>query len=301
MNKLLTFDYYKRKYNQIILKRFFPNIYLEKIVKRHYKVVTGKKLNLRNPKTVSEKLWWIALYWQSPLIVKCADKYLMREYAKDCGCEEILVPLLGVYNNAEEIDFDALPQKFVLKCNHGCGGHILCEDKSKLDIEATKKQLNNCLSEDYGKRFFEFHYSKIPPKIICEKFLDFSMEKSLIDYKIHCFNGKPAFFLVCTDRDYHDDSVVITSYSLEWEKLSLLKDEGKVDVSKPELLNEMIEYAEKLSKPFPYVRMDFYNVENKKYLGEFTFTPQGNFMTYYKDSTLEMMGDLLKLPKKYKR
>lgn len=301
--KILMLDWYKRKYFQF-LHKYFPKIYYRKKQKfdvhKYYLARTGKKLNLRNPQNISEKLWWLALYWQNPLVVKCADKYLMHEYVKECGCEEILVPLYGVYDNAEEINFDMLPRKFALKCNHGCGYNILCEDKSKIDIKTIKKRLNDWLLEKYGTEYCEFHYEKIKPKIICEEFLDFSGEKSLIDYKIHCLNGVPTFFFVCTERDVITDKVIFTSYSLKWEKLSLLKNEGEADIPKPECLEEIIHYAELLSKPFPYVRVDLYNVDNKVYLGEMTFTPYANIMSYYKDSTLKMMGEKLKLPQKYK-
>jgi len=302
--KNLSLTGHFEKVKMLTLKVLFPKRYKETLlcndVKKYYLNAVGKKLNLRRPEIINEKLWWLALYWQHPLVVKCADKYLAREYVKECGCEEILVPLYGVYNNADEINFDALPLKFVFQCNHGCGYNILCENKSKIDIDAIKKQLNEWLSEKYGVQFYEFHYSKIEPKIICVKYLDFYGKKSLTDYKIHCINGAPIFFLVCTERDHTNHSLVLNSYSLEWEKLPFLKKEGNADIDKPELLNEMIEYARKLSKPFPYVRLDFYIVENKLYIGEFTFTPYGNNMTYYKDSTLEMMGKLLKLPKKYR-
>ena len=279
-----------------MLGRKSKNVYDQ--IKAIYRYNTGKRLNYCFPRDINEKLHWLARYWQHPLIVQCADKYLVREYVKNCGFEDTLVPLLGVYNNAREIDFDMLPSKFVLKCNHGYAYNILCDDKTQLDKEKAVLQLNSWLSDDFGKRTFQFHYSKIAPKIICEEYLDFSGEKSLIDYKIHCLNGKPAFFWLCTQRDHHSHSAIFTSYSLEWEKLSLFHDEGQVDIPKPERLTEMIAYASILSKPFPYVRVDLYYVNGKIYFGEMTFTPMRNIMKFYKDSTLKMMGKQLKLPKK---
>ena len=297
MNNLFFLYYYYR-----ILIKLFPNYYHRKIIyfkiKSIYRYYTGKRLNYHCPRDINEKLHWLARYWQNPLIVKCADKFLVREYLKECGCEEILVPLIGVYNNANEIDFDTLPSKFVLKCNHGYAYNIICDDKAQFDKEKAIMQLNNWLLVDFGKIHYETHYSSIVRKIICEKYLDFSGQKSLIDYKIHCFNGEPAFFAICTERDPKSHSVVSTSYSLEWERLSLLKNEGQVDIPKPALLTKMIECARILSKPFPYVRADFYYVEDKIYFGELTFTPSRNIMNHYKDSTLKMMGKKLKLPKK---
>ena len=274
------------------------NYYLE--VKKQYMSRTGKRLDYRSLRDINEKLHWLSRYWQNPLVVKCADKYLVREYVKDCGYGEILVPLIGVFDNANEIDFEALPTRFVLKCNHGFAYNILCKDKAQLDKEKTIIQLNNWLLEDFGKKTYQKHYSKITPKIICEEFLDFSDQKSLIDYKIHCINGNPMFFLICNDRNHDTQQVSLNSYSLEWERLSLLKREGKENIPRPNCLQEMINYAKILSQPFPYVRADFYYVNDRIYFGELTFTPARCMMTYYKDSTLKMMGEKLKLPPKYK-
>ncbi|MDR2207315.1 MAG: hypothetical protein LBE36_14285 [Flavobacteriaceae bacterium] len=300
--RLLTIDFYHRKYIQIA-KRFFPEYYQRNSfyfqLQEEYYWRTKKRLSYCFPQDINEKLYWLSRYWQHPLVSKCSDKYLVREYVKNCGCEKILVPLIGVYDDANEIDFDVLPNQFVLKCNHGYAYNILCQDKTQLNKEQTILQLNEWLSRKFGKNSPQPHYENIESKIICEKFLDIS-GNSLIDYKIHCFNGKPDFFLICSEREHNSRSVVLTSYSLEWEKLSLLKKEGKNSIPKPELLTEMIEYAKVLSKPFPYVRVDLYYVNHKIYFGELTFTPAANLMPYYTDETLKMMGKKLKLPKKIK-
>ena len=265
--------------------------------KIRYAMVTWKRLNYRNPKYINQKLFWLTRYWQNPLVIKCADKYLVRDYVKDCDCEEILVPLYGVYDNANDIDFDKLPNSFVLKVNHGCKYNILCKDKSLIDKEKIVVQLNNWLLKKIGDIGFEYYYDKIHPKITCEQYLQFS-DESLIDYKIHCINGEPQFFQVCYDRKVDTNQVVFSSYSLDWERLSLLKNEGDDEIPKPKYLNEMIEYARILSKPFPYVRADFYYVDDKIYFGELTFTSAAHIMDSYKDSTLKMMGDKLDLPEK---
>lgn len=271
-------------------------------VRHYYYNRTGKHLDYKHPQNINEKLMWLTRYWQHPLVVQCADKYRVREYVKICELEHLLVPLIGVWNSAEEIDFDKLPNQFVLKCNHGCGFNIICKNKRTLDFDKTRNQLNEWLKIDYGKgEDFELHYSKIKPLIICEEYLP-AIGKSVVDYKVQCINGDPFCFLICTDRDTSGatHSVNLSSYTLEWERVNYLKNESNVNVDKPACIKEMLEAAKKLAHPFPYVRVDFYWVENKLYLGELTFTPYGNIMEYYKDEVLDAMGERMKLPKKWK-
>lgn len=289
-------------------KQLFPRYFEERDLFReaakYFRNRTGKNFSyneVSDDSDLNEKLFWLHRYWKHPLIVQCADKYRMREYVKKCGLEHILVPLLGAYDDASEIDFDKLPDKFVLKCNHGCGYNIICTDKNKLDIEQTRNQLNIWMKEVYGRNSFELHYSKIEPKIICEEYLDFSRPENAIDYKIQCINGKPFCFLLCFDRDYTVGKAQLVSYSVDWLKKDFLKQESQKSVSKPEELEKMLQYAEKLAKPFPYVRVDLYYINGAIYVGELTFTPAGSIMDYYKESTLESMGKTLLLPRKYRK
>lgn len=289
-------------------RKLFRRYYAEKDLydasSKYFHARTGKSFSYKqvsSKSNITEKLFWLHRYWQHPLIVQCADKYRMREYVKECGLDHILVPLLGAYDDANEIDFDGLPNQFVLKCNHGCGYNIICTDKSKLDIDATKRKLNTWMKEVYGLNSFELHYSKIEPKIISEEYLDFSYPENAIDYKIHCINGEPYCFLLCFDRDYVKGGVELASYSVDWEKKDYLKQESIKSVAKPAELEQMLEYARILSKPFPYVRVDLYCINKSVLVGELTFTPAGSIMDYYKDSTLEAMGEALKLPRKYRK
>lgn len=258
----------------------------------------GVKLNYKNPKNMNEKLMWLSRYWQDPRKTECADKILVRDYVKKSGFEEILLPIYGIWNNANEINFEALPEQFVLKCNHGCGYNIICKERKSLDKDLVKNQLNKWIGEVYGKAYYEIHYAKIKPRIFCEKYLP-SIEKSVIDYKIHCINGKPYCFLICSDRDDSKNEITLSSYSLDWKHLNLLKKEGPKDIPMPKNLKKMVNIATVLSKPFPYVRIDLYEIEGVVYFGELTFTPHGNIMDYYKDEVLLEMGRLLKLPEKY--
>ena len=159
----------------------------------YYRMKFKKKLELKNPKTFNEKLMYLKLneYENNELIVKCADKYRVREYIKDCGLENILNDLIGVYDNVDEIDFEKLPNSFVLKCNNAAGFNLICEDKSKLDIKKAKKKLKKWMKTDYWKYVAEMQYKNIEKKIVCEKFLESKDGRAIKDYKIYCFNGKP--------------------------------------------------------------------------------------------------------------
>lgn len=301
---MTIFNRLRNKIQRLIKKRIPPlynKFFFFEDAKIYYTQRTGKVLSYRNVYDISEKLMWLHRYWQNPLIVKCADKYAMREYISSMNLEEILVPLLGVYDNVNKIDFDKLPNKFVLKCTHGCGYNIICKDKSQFDKNGAYKMLEKWLSDTYGLESFELHYSQIKPRVICEEYLDFTTPINAIDYKLHCFNGKPFCFLVCSNRDIINNSVDLSSYSLEWDKLDYLNKESSIKVPKPAHIEEMIRIATILSKPFPYVRVDMYYINNQIYIGELTFTPAGNIMNYYKESTLELMGTKLTLPKKYKK
>ena len=165
-----------------------------------YHNVTGKWVDWKQPKDINEKLLWLNRYAPNPMKTKCADKYLVREYVKEKGLEDILIPLLGVWDNADEIDFESLPGQFVLKCNHGCGYNIICPDKVSLDIEQTKSKLNDWLNTDYSKVLYEFQYKDIPRKIIGEEFIREFEEDGIVDYKFHCFKERRKGYRICRDH-----------------------------------------------------------------------------------------------------
>lgn len=266
-----------------------------------FKRAIGKKLNLNNPQDFNEKIQWLKLYWQHPLVVKCADKYEVRDYVKECGCGEILNELYGVYNDVSEIDFNALPQKFVLKTTNSCGTNIICNNKSKLDKDKVFGKLKKWLKIDYGLNYAEIHYSKIKPKIVCEKYIETDAGLLPNDYKVYCFNGKLKVILVITDRETGYPQRFF--FDLDWEEMDLMKEKiiNKRSPSKPKSLRQMILYAEKLSKRFPFVRVDFYDFKDRPILGEMTFTPVGGLASYYKEDALKMLGDWIELPKKYSK
>ena len=279
-----------------ILSTISPTI-ASKII---YKIATKKKLNLKDPKLFNEKLMWLKLnlYKNNPLITECVDKYRVREYIKRSGCTELLNELIGVYDTPDEIDFAKLPDKFVLKCNHGAGYNIICKDKSKLNIYDTKQTLKKWLKEDYWKTYAEINYKKVPKKIICEKFLENENQNDIEDYKVYCFNGVPQFVMVCVDRN-SDKKTKYYFMNKNWEIMKInptgIKAPDDLKIEKPKCIDKMFEYAQILSKPFPFVRVDFYSVNDKAVFGELTFTPAGCTDINYVGDANQMLGDLIDL------
>jgi hypothetical protein len=266
-----------------------------------YRITMGKKLNLKNPRDFNEKLQWLKLYWQHPLVAKCADKYEVRSYVKDCGCGEILNELYGAYDDVSEINWDELPKKFALKTTNACGTGIICNDKDKLNKREVFKKLRKWLKIDYGKYFAEIHYSKMKPKIVVEKYLGSEDGVLPFDYRFYCFNGEPKIILFSIDRA---TELKCGFYDIEWNRINIENKNSKKfnnvrNMPKPECLEKMLEYAKKLSKPFPFVRVDFYNYKNEPVFGEMTFTPNGCMVDYHNNESLENMGEWIKLPKKY--
>lgn len=283
-------------YESLLLKQS-PTIYAN----YRYRKVYNKNANLKNPTTSDEKLLWLNLYWKHPLKTECADKYTMRLYVEKHGFGHVLPEIFGVYNAIDEIDFDTLPEKFVLKCTHGCGFNIFCENKAQLDIEATKRKLALWMAIDYSEVAGELHYTGMTPRIICETFLDDLVTALPIDYKIYCFHGKVHCILVVKGRDFNGRNITSDFYDVEWKtKLPYFTASLNSEryTPKPESLDEMIAVCEALSKPFPFVRIDFYNIRGKAVLGEMTFTPGGCITSGYTSIGQTTLGSLIKLPEK---
>lgn len=254
--------------------------------KLYYKRRFGKTLDLKNPKSLNEKELWLKLntYYKHPLITECVDKYLVRNYVTRAGCGEILNELLGVWNHADEIDFDILPDSFVLKCNHGCGYNLIVPDKTKLDISDARRTLDGWLREDFWKGAAETQYKFITKKIIAEKFLKNKSkpEAAIEDYKFFCVNGTCDIVMVCTEREtkhpkfYYFDRAL--NYHPEMYYVPGINElPPEPQISFPENLDKMFDYAEKLCKPFPFVRVDLYNVDGKIIFGELTFLSSAGF------------------------
>jgi len=250
------------------------------------------------PRSFDEKLNWLNLFWRHPLKTLCGDKYTMRSYVRENSLENVLPTLLGVYEDSTEIDFENLPERFVLKCTHGCGFNIVCKDKGKLNIEETKRRLSAWMKVDFSKRYGELHYSDMKPRIICEEFLDDLNSELPSDFKVYCFDGKAHCTMACTERTLHGRAKY-DFYDLEWKtklpysKTSLLANRS---IPKPEAYDEIIAAAETLSKPFMFVRMDFYSIQGKAILGEMTFTPNGCIDLNITDLGQRVLGELIRMP-----
>ena len=268
----------------------------EFVSKIRYKNIFGTDLDLNNPKTFNEKLMWLKLkkYANDPLVSQCSDKYAAREYVIKCGLEETLNGLLGVWDKAEDIEWEKLPNRFAIKCNHGCGYNIICQDKSKFDISKATEQLNQWMKDDFWKEYAEVHYKKIPKKIICEEYLEGKGNALPVDFKIYCFNGRPVYIGNFIERDIVTDKILRGYFDLDWKPSSVFRYEMQPELfERPKQLEKMLEYAEILAKPFPFVRVDFYEVDGKIYFGELTFTPTGCLATYYTDKAQIELGELL--------
>lgn len=270
------------------------------LAKYRFKARTGRRLNLENPQSFDEKLLWLMLYWKNPLKTRCADKYTMRSYVEEHGLGHLLPELLGIYENSTEIDFDELPERFVLKCTHGWGTNVICRSKAELNLEETKRKLDAWIKTDWSKVAGEIHYGLIKPRIICEGYLDDLANDVPCDYKVYCFDGKAHCTMACTERGL-DRHAKFDFYDREWKnKLPYSKSSLHTDrnITKPKAYEEMIDAAELLSKPFPFVRMDFYNINGKAVIGEMTFTPAGCIDTGYTELAQHILGEMIKLPEK---
>ena len=296
------FSYSKKrklsKYDEIYARRFdglAPNE-IRYCLEQQFMRSVGYPLNLDNPKTFNEKLQWLKFYYRNPLMTKCADKVAVREYIKQKIGEKYLIPCIGVWDNPDDIDFDKLPDKFVLKVNWGSGQNIIVKDKSKLNVESTKKQLAEWMKPESNHyyTFFEPCYKDIKPKIIAEKYLDF--EEDLLDYKIMCYNGIPKNLFVCSERQ---SNLRVTFFDLDWNRLPFERkySASNKKIARPEHLPKMLEIAKLLSTPFPFVRVDFFCLKNKLYLGELTFFPGAGIEKFEPQEWDRRLGDLLKLPK----
>ena len=262
----------------------------------------GKWLDMRHPQTSNEKILWLKLntYYNNPLITQCADKYAVREFVKQQGCGEILNELYGAWTNPEEIDFDALPNQFVLKNNYFYHMNLVVTDKSKLDIPATRKLLKSWLCSTGHLTKSEMQYADIPKKIIAEKFIETADGLAPADYKIYCCNGEPLYVMVCVGREqnvtpkfYYFDIKGNLQRELTNDGLQAPAD---FTYTIPEGWNKMIGYARKLSAPFPFVRADFYLERGQVIFGELTFTPAAGLDAEKLHKTDLLIGEHIQLP-----
>jgi len=277
----------------------------EALVRLRYLLRFHKRINLEHPQDLNEKIQYLSLRTDTSEWTRLTDKYAVRDYVRECGLEEILNTLYGVWDTAEAIDFDALPQQFILKATHGSGDGYVVTDKSRLDKEQVRAVFRRTLAETYGLAEGNLHYSRITPRIIAEALLENDewssrYSTSLIDYKFWCFNGKVHYILICTNRTGTNRSQLMT-YDREWnarpEYCVFNNHYLQGDpIPAPPNLSGMLEVAERLAAPFPVVRVDLYNLNGRILFGEMTFTSLGGFMNYYTPEFLQKAGSLVTLP-----
>jgi hypothetical protein len=250
-----------------------------------------------NPQTFNEKIQWLKLNYRDPLMIQCADKYTVRDYVKETVGEEYLIKLLGVYDHAEDIDFDALPNKFALKASRGWNMQVICKDKKQLDTDIARRIADKWLDpkSNHYYRSYEWNYKDATPRIICEEYIEDVDSGDLKDYKFHCFNGEPKVIDACSNRE---EDLKIDWYDTEWNRIDMQGNHpnSETGVEKPKHLDEMLELARQLSKPFPFVRVDFYEAGGKILFGELTFTPAAGFTAFKPLEWDYRLGDMLELP-----
>ena len=260
---------------------------------------TYKKFpNLKKPTLFSEKIFWCSIhdYKNNSLVTKCADKLCVREYVEENGHANILNTILGVWDNANDICWETLPDKFVLKCNHASGFNIVCTDKNKLNIPETVKTLNRWLKYEYWKKSGEIFYKNISPKIICEKFIETKDGKPPKDYKFFCSKGEVKFLFLAQDRVNNETK--FNFFTPEWEPIpveDIVHPPFVGDIPKPENLDLMIKIAQDLSKPWKQVRVDLYSEDNKIIFGELTFMHHGGKPQFSPSDYDRYFGDMFDL------
>lgn len=269
-------------------------------VASQYRYITHHRLNLKNPVRYTEKLQYLRLfvYPKNPLIVQCAGRAGVREYVKKRGFADKVIPIYGIFNHFSDINFDDLPNQFVMKCTHACAFNYICLDKSKINLTALEKMFTKWLKTNYGKKTVEMHYSPIKPQIIIEKYLIQEGEPLPIEYKIHVFNGKAKYMYVVTGRG---QNIRYNNYYIDWTPFDGAQFNGWKKTShplvKPDRWNDMITMAEILAEPFPFVRVDLYNINGKIYFSEMTFTPAKGTLIFDDDKADFEIGEWLDISK----
>lgn len=250
-----------------------------------------RQLDLKNPKTLSDKICWIELNTDQTLAARCTDKFAVRSYIEEKGLGDIIIPLVGgPWIDASEIDLDALPKQFVIKATHGCEMNYICKDIANLDCADLIRKVTLWLKEDYPRACLEPHYRLVPHRIYAEEYL--SGLDDVIDYKIHCINGEPVFILTCSNRE---DSLKLNLYDLDWNPLNGIQGSKKniAEINRPANLDRMIEVARILSSDFDFVRVDLYEQDEKVRFGELTFSPACGVLEYFTDSFVRQWGEVL--------
>lgn len=258
-------DYYRGMLNYALRR--------EETLRRRFVRKCGYEPDLKQPKTYNEKLQWLKLHWRDPLAEQCADKIEARKYVASLGYDGALIPMLGAYSSAREIDFSALPDSFVLKAAHCSGMVSLCADKARYDIRRARRDCARWLKINYYNYSAEWVYKHMPKRVLAERLLESEDGSLPCDYKIYCFHGEPKCVMVASGR--MENSLCMDFFTPQWERMPFKRHNpnSTVPPERPAQLEEMLAMARKLSAPFPHARVDLYSVQGKIYFGEITFFP----------------------------
>lgn len=262
----------------------------------------GRPLDLANPRTFNEKLQWLKLYNRNPLYTTLVDKVAAKKWATEKLGEQYIIKTLGVWPRFDDIDFNKLPNQFVLKCNHDSGSYVICKDKKKLDLAQAKAKLDGGLKRNFYYKFREWPYKNVPPRIIAEEYMA-DKNGVLVDYKFACFHGQVDNVMVCLDR--HINDVKFYFFDRDWN-LKRLNVRGKnapegFTIPKPPCMDEMFDIATKLSEGIPFVRVDLFECDGKIYFGEMTFFPDSGFDANLLPETDLYFGQMIDLDKVARR
>ena len=266
-------------------------------LKLRYRMVFKKKLNLKNPQTYNEKLQWMKVYDHDPRYKKMVDKYEVREYIENKLGQEYLIPLIGVWDNFDDIDFEKLPDEFVMKCTHDSGSVFICRDKSKIDVKSLRKQMKSAQKRSQYRAGREWAYKGLKPRIVVEKFMVDDSYIGLKDYKFFCFDGKVKAMFIATDRGVEGEDVKFDFFDPDYNHLSMKHGHENANVlpACPQNFEEMKKIAEKLSEGLRQVRVDLYNINGRTYFGEMTFYHHCGFVPFTPEEWDYIIGDWIKI------
>ena len=261
-----------------------------------YRLKVGKRLNLDNPQTFNEKMQWLKLHNRKDIYTIMVDKYEVKKYVADIIGEEYIIPTLGVYERFDDIDFDALPDRFVIKCTHDSGGLVICKDKSKLDKTKAKKAITKCLKKNFFWSSREWPYKNVRPRIIVEEYMEDKNDKELRDYKLFCFNGKFKMMFIATNRQGEGETY-FDFFDNKFKHLPFTNGHQNApeEPHRPLKFDDMKDLAEKLSSGIPQVRIDFYEVNGKVYFGEMTFFHMSGMAPFVPEEWDKRLGDMIDL------
>lgn len=286
----LFIHYFRRSFGRILSD--------EQYIKFMNRVIMHKKLDLKNPRTFNEKLQWLKIHDHNPKYTQMVDKYEAKKYAASIIGEKYIIPTLGIWDSFDEINFDNLPNQFVLKCTHDSGGLIICRDKNKLNRDEAKAKLTSCLKQQYYWIAREWPYKNVKPRIIAEAYMENSGDEELTDYKWFCFNGEVKFLYISHGLANHE-TATIDFYDMDHKRMPFKRTDYKnssEDIPKPSTYDEMLSIAKKLSEGIPFVRIDLYEIKGKVYFSEITFYPCAGWMPIEPPEWDLKLGEYINLP-----